>query len=669
MTVTTTNSRISYIGDGTSVAFPFPYYFLASTDITVFLSSVEQAGGFTVTGAGNAQGGTVTFTTPPGAGVSILLVRDPDLLQSTDLPPNDPFPSDAVEKALDKLTMIAQAISANESRSVHFPLSETFDGELPLAGDRANKMYGFDANGFPTVLPMPSSLGAGDLRWENGSDGTRGFKTGVDFTPNVTAQITLSRSPINEANVWVYWDGVEQTDFSITGGNRINFPTAIPSGISVVNVRVGTTLSLNIPAQQSVGEDQLQDGAVTDAKISPTSNVAIVINATPTLKRFGAKGDGMTDDTAKILNAFASGELLILGDAGDYIFNATIPITLDGFTFRGRASRRAVRFISQNGNLPAFSVGDSLTGVELSSFTVSRTPAAVSGGDGVKWLGSNSQGLLSNIRVENCWRGFALGPTDYSKIEKCVAQQNYSYGFHVTNVGLNGPCQWSLDNCLSQNNNSHGLFVDASTGSGGALSLGEINCFSTFANTGKGIAVIGAPSNPINGLRILGGFIGGDADDEIYLDTYGGQHKIIGVELELSGFSATGRNNATPATHLGHGISISANNERTQISDPNINGTSLSGIATFGSVTSISNPHITNCGVAAVASDRNGVLAGGGRTMIVGGYIADTGQASQQYGVSSGVGTTVHITGTDMTGNTVAATVGSGTIVTSNCLP
>ena len=275
MTVTTINDRAGYTGDGTSVAFPFPYYFLASTDVTVFLNSVEQAGGFTVTGAGNPQGGTVNFTTAPGAGVAILLVRDPDLLQGTHLPPNDPFPSDAVEKALDKLTMIAQGISANEGRAVHFPLSETVDGELPLAGNRASKVYGFDVNGNPTLMPLPSSLGAGDLRWENGSDGTRGFKTGVDFTPNVTAQITLSRSPINEANCWVYWDGVEQTDFTITGGNHVNFPTAIPSGISVVNVRVGTTLSLNLPAQGSVTNDSLAPGAVTDAKVSDVQAVKL----------------------------------------------------------------------------------------------------------------------------------------------------------------------------------------------------------------------------------------------------------------------------------------------------------------------------------------------------------------------------------------------------------
>lgn len=330
MTVNTTNSRISYTGDGTSVAFPFPYEFLASTDIEVYLNFVVQGAGFTVSGAGNPQGGTVTFTAAPAAGVTILLARVPDLLQSTALPPNDPFPSDAVEKGLDKLTMIAQQLSADQGRSVHFPLSETVDGELPLSGQRANKVYAFDLNGNPTLVPMPSSLGAGDLGWEKGIDGTRGFKAGVDFTPDVTAQLTLSRSPINEANVWAYWDGVEQTDFSITSGNNLNFPTAIPSGISVVNVRVGTTLSLNQPAQGSVTDDSVATGAgINTSKLSYTAPYAGSVARTQQSKNsdivsiadFGGSPSASADaNTAAALAAHATG-LPVYYPAGTWNLN------------------------------------------------------------------------------------------------------------------------------------------------------------------------------------------------------------------------------------------------------------------------------------------------------------------------------------------------------------
>lgn len=387
------------------------------------------------------------------------------------------------------------------------------------------------------------------------------------------------------------------------------------------------------------------------------------------LTDFGAKIDGVTDDTAAVNAALASGAKAVYFPYGDCVVSA-LNVTVNNSKLIG-SGRRQSRFLVQSANLPAISVTGGLTGVELSNFSISRQAVAVSGGDGIQWLASNSQGLISNILVENCWRGFALGPTDYAKVIQCIAQQNYSYGFHITNVGVGGACQWSLDQCLSQTNNNHGMFIDSSTGTSGGLSLGEISQFSTFANAGKGIVAIGSAANPINGLRILGGFAGQDADDELYLDTFGGQHKIIGIELELAGTTATGRSLTIPASNIGHGMSVTANNGRVQISDPNINGCSASGIATFASVVSISNPHITNNGLAPIVSDRNGVLAGAGRTSIVGGYIADTGSASQQFGVSIASGAFANLTGVDLTGNVSAPYTGAGLTIANvvNCFP
>jgi hypothetical protein len=529
-------------------------------------------------------------------------------------------------------------------------------GEATIWGAGTYRQVVYDAQGNLIWDQITEDTSAGIIG--NMTDDV--FKAGTDFTPGTTATLTLSTDPGSLPNTWIYFDGVYQTDDQVASlaFPALTFNSPIPVGVQEVTVKIGNTVAIGVPG----------NGTITDQKLSPTSVAYIITQNIWTLKRFGAKMDGVTDDTQKVLNAVNSGEKLIFADPGVCLISGTINMNVDGFRMVG-AGKHQTTFMMANANLPALKVGDSLTGVELWNFTVDRNIAATSGGDGIQWLGSNSQGLLFNILCQNQWRGFALGPTDYSKALLCTAQQNFSFGFHVTNVGLGGPCQWSINQCLAQNNNSHGLFIDASTGTSGPMSLGEISEFSTFGNTGKGIIALGKASNPINGLRILSGFMGGDADDEIFLDTFGGQHKIIGVELELNGGSNTGRGNATPPTHLGHGISISANNERTQISDPNINGCSLSGIATFGSITSISNPHITNNGVAGTPSDQNGVLVGGGRVMIVGGYIADTGNLTQQFGVSGGSGTVTHITGTDLTGNMVAPTTGAGTIVASNCLP
>ena len=270
MTVTTDNSRISYAGDGSTGTFPFPYYFLSATDIKVFINFVEQTSGYTVSGAGVRAGGSVQITPAPAVGSTVLLVRDPDLLQETDLPPNDPFPSEAVEKALDKLTMIVQAMNAGQSNTVHFPLSETVDGELPLALQRANKVYAFDANGVPSLVPLPASVGAGDMRDEIGSDGKPGLIVGTDIAVGATV-ITLSRAPVGKANVTIQFDSAYQGGDQIASlvGNVLTLVSpGVPGGISRVYIRTGTTLSLNTPAQQSVTDDSVAPGTALYDRIA-----------------------------------------------------------------------------------------------------------------------------------------------------------------------------------------------------------------------------------------------------------------------------------------------------------------------------------------------------------------------------------------------------------------
>lgn len=118
MAVTTTTSRIPYTGDGSSTVFPVPFYFLVDTDIRVYSGESLLTSGYSVIGAGDEEGGSVKFDTAPAPGVQLTILRAPDMLQQTRLPPNDPFPSGSVEKMSDKLTMIVQRNSDQISRAL-----------------------------------------------------------------------------------------------------------------------------------------------------------------------------------------------------------------------------------------------------------------------------------------------------------------------------------------------------------------------------------------------------------------------------------------------------------------------------------------------------------------------------------------------------------------------
>jgi len=132
MTVSTNTPRLSYNGDAASLVFAAPY-FLANADLKVYVGGVLKAltTDYSVSGAGVLSGGAVTFVSAPPVGVgNVVIVCDPDKLQSTAYPSNDPFPSKAHETALDKLTLLIQRLYDKLALAVTLP--DSFVGTAPV---------------------------------------------------------------------------------------------------------------------------------------------------------------------------------------------------------------------------------------------------------------------------------------------------------------------------------------------------------------------------------------------------------------------------------------------------------------------------------------------------------------------------------------------------------
>jgi hypothetical protein len=257
VTVPVQNPIISYQGNGVTTLFPFPFAILESADIKVLLDGVLQAIGsqISVNGIGVSSGGSVVFTTAPTG--KVIIYRDISIERDTDYQDNGDLLAVTVNADFDRIWMALQDVSGAGKRAIQYPVTEyAVDGTLPPSTERAGMLLGFDANGIQEMVPIPASIGAGDMRFEKGSDGNPGFKAGTDFTPDVTSSLTLSRAPISAANCWAYWDATPQLDFSLNG-TTLTFPTPIPTGISRVYVRTGTTLSVGQPPQQSVGDAEL----------------------------------------------------------------------------------------------------------------------------------------------------------------------------------------------------------------------------------------------------------------------------------------------------------------------------------------------------------------------------------------------------------------------------
>ena len=101
MTISTTTARTTYNGNGITTVFSIPFRFLANGDIVVV--EVSAAGvettktlttHYTLTGAGDDAGGSVTMLVAPANGTRLIIYRDTDIVQETDYISGDPFPAE-----------------------------------------------------------------------------------------------------------------------------------------------------------------------------------------------------------------------------------------------------------------------------------------------------------------------------------------------------------------------------------------------------------------------------------------------------------------------------------------------------------------------------------------------------------------------------------------------
>lgn len=118
MAINTTTNVQSYTGNGATTVFPVPFKFFANGDLG--LTETPSGGGaavplvegvdYTVSGAGNDAGGTITRAVPTASGATLTITRTVDVTQPTSLSANGntTFSPKVHENAFDRATMAAQ---------------------------------------------------------------------------------------------------------------------------------------------------------------------------------------------------------------------------------------------------------------------------------------------------------------------------------------------------------------------------------------------------------------------------------------------------------------------------------------------------------------------------------------------------------------------------------
>lgn len=231
MTVTVTTARVEYTGNGSTTAFAIPFYFLANGDLKVYQAGVLKTitTHYTVSGAGNPAGGTVTFGTAPTSGQSVVIFRDPAITQSTDYTPNDPFPAESHERALDRLTMISQRLDDRVSRSFHLDDSDASGASTVVPPPEANKFVAWNSDASALQNVDPTTLL---------TIGAYGTTVANIFTGDgSTTAYTLSANPGSVNSLDVSIGGVTQLpgiDYLWSTGTTLTFTTAPANGEKIL---------------------------------------------------------------------------------------------------------------------------------------------------------------------------------------------------------------------------------------------------------------------------------------------------------------------------------------------------------------------------------------------------------------------------------------------------
>lgn len=181
MTISSQISRLEYAGNGSTTAFATApggngFYFNADADVLIY---VRDASGnatlqvltthYSLSGAGDQSGGTVTMVTAPASGETLVIIHSPEFKQTLDLITAGKFPAESVESALDRIVHQAQRNQDLISRAIILN-----DGDPATGG-----AYDVNSNRMENVSDPINNQDAATRSWALNQNASLFTETGI----------------------------------------------------------------------------------------------------------------------------------------------------------------------------------------------------------------------------------------------------------------------------------------------------------------------------------------------------------------------------------------------------------------------------------------------------------------------------------------------------------
>jgi hypothetical protein len=311
MTVSSTTVKNSYSGNGSTTQFAYGYKIFADSDLIVIIRSAAGTETvktltthYTVAGAGDASGGSITFTTgnTPASGETVVIIREVPQTQAIDYIANDPFPAESHEEGLDRATMTTQQVQEELNRSIKLSRTNTMTSTEFTVGatDRANKILAFDSSG---EISVTQELGT--YKGTDATVTTEAYNVRDIIKSTTTAQLNNVYICIADA---VVGDSLTDTDHFELLVDAVSAATsataAATSATASANSATASASSASTASTQASNASTSASTASTQATNSANSATASASSATSAAASFdsfddrylGAKGSAPSTD-------------------------------------------------------------------------------------------------------------------------------------------------------------------------------------------------------------------------------------------------------------------------------------------------------------------------------------------------------------------------------------
>ena len=141
--------RIQYVADGSLTEYTFPFAIFSANDVDIYFDGEKQESTtYTVSGARQSDGGSVTFASAPTAGTVITIVRQLSIERTTDFQEGSALRAQVLNDELDYQTACQQQIAEALNRSMLLPpYAAADDVNLTLPPPSAGKAIVWNAEG------------------------------------------------------------------------------------------------------------------------------------------------------------------------------------------------------------------------------------------------------------------------------------------------------------------------------------------------------------------------------------------------------------------------------------------------------------------------------------------------------------------------------------------